>query len=157
MTAAHMSTVFPHLCVNQQAISEPSGISYSGFQVRDPGKDTWACPSLRVPKATQRRTATWGGPLKTRHAQPGFWFSPGVFFGQSLGQRSSASRAAWWWKDPALRGDMFVWGKGNRGGFCGAPKFEEHPYCGWTKSCTKLKPWETIVCWYLQRNYGSSF
>ena len=27
-----------------------------------------------------------------------------------------------------------------------------HPYCGWTKSCTTLKPWETIVCWYLQGN-----
>ena len=23
-------------------------------------------------------------------------------------------------------------------------------YCGWTKSCTTLKPWDTIVCWYLQ-------
>ena len=22
-------------------------------------------------------------------------------------------------------------------------------YCGWTKSCTTWKPWETIVCWYL--------
>ena len=27
------------------------------------------------------------------------------------------------------------------------------PYCGWTKSCTTLKPWETIVCWYLQGNH----
>ena len=26
------------------------------------------------------------------------------------------------------------------------------PYCGWTKSCTTWKPWETIVCWYLQKN-----
>ena len=23
---------------------------------------------------------------------------------------------------------------------------------GWTKSCTTLKPWETIICWYLQVN-----
>ena len=23
-------------------------------------------------------------------------------------------------------------------------------YCGWTKSCTTLKPWETILYWYLQ-------
>ena len=22
-------------------------------------------------------------------------------------------------------------------------------YCGWTKSCTTLKPWETILCWCL--------
>ena len=28
-------------------------------------------------------------------------------------------------------------------------------YCGWTKSCTTLKPWETTVCWYLQRNHHS--
>ena len=27
-------------------------------------------------------------------------------------------------------------------------------YCGWTKSCTTLKLWETIVCWYLQGNQG---
>ena len=26
---------------------------------------------------------------------------------------------------------------------------------GWTKSCTILKPWETIVGWYLQRNHHS--
>ena len=25
-------------------------------------------------------------------------------------------------------------------------------YCGWTKSCTTLIPWETVICWYLQRN-----
>ena len=25
-------------------------------------------------------------------------------------------------------------------------------YCGWTKSCTTWKPWDTIVCWYLQEN-----
>ena len=24
------------------------------------------------------------------------------------------------------------------------------PCCGWTNSCTTLKPWETTVCWYLQ-------
>ena len=22
--------------------------------------------------------------------------------------------------------------------------------CGWTKSCTTWKPWETVVCWYVQ-------
>ena len=26
-------------------------------------------------------------------------------------------------------------------------------YCGWTKSCTTSKPWETTVCWYLQGNH----
>ena len=26
-------------------------------------------------------------------------------------------------------------------------------YCGWTTSCTTLKPRETIVCWYLQDNH----
>ena len=26
-------------------------------------------------------------------------------------------------------------------------------YCGWTKSCTTWKPWETIVCWCLQGNH----
>ena len=26
---------------------------------------------------------------------------------------------------------------------------------GWTKSCTTLKQWETIVCWWLQRNHHS--
>ena len=30
--------------------------------------------------------------------------------------------------------------------FCGTSQ----PFCGWTKSCTTLKPWETTVCWYLQ-------
>ena len=29
-------------------------------------------------------------------------------------------------------------------------------YCGWTKSCTTSKPWETIVCWYLRGNHHSS-
>ena len=28
-------------------------------------------------------------------------------------------------------------------------------YCGWTKSCTTLKPREAIVCWYLQANHYS--
>ena len=28
-------------------------------------------------------------------------------------------------------------------------------FCGWTKSCTTLKPWETIVSWYLQGNHPS--
>ena len=28
-------------------------------------------------------------------------------------------------------------------------------YCGWTKSCTSWKPWETTVCWYLQGNHLS--
>ena len=28
-------------------------------------------------------------------------------------------------------------------------------YCGWTKSCTALKPRETVVCWYLQGNHYS--
>ena len=28
-------------------------------------------------------------------------------------------------------------------------------YCGWTKSCTSWKPWETTVCWYLQENHLS--
>ena len=28
-------------------------------------------------------------------------------------------------------------------------------YCGWTKSCTTLKPWENIVCWYLQGHHDS--
>ena len=28
--------------------------------------------------------------------------------------------------------------------------------CGWTKSCTTLKPWDTIVRWYLQANHHSS-
>ena len=23
-------------------------------------------------------------------------------------------------------------------------------YCGWTKSCTTLNPWEAIICWYLR-------
>ena len=33
------------------------------------------------------------------------------------------------------------------------PTFKKsEPYCGWTKSCTTSKPWETIVCWYLQGN-----
>ena len=27
-------------------------------------------------------------------------------------------------------------------------------YCGWTKSCTTLKPWEDIVRWYLQGNHS---
>ena len=42
-----------------------------------------------------------------------------------------------------------------------APHLLEHkeeaqrcsPYCGWTNSCTTLKLWETIVCWYLQGNH----
>ena len=25
------------------------------------------------------------------------------------------------------------------------------PCCGWTKSCTTLKPWEIMVCWYIYR------
>ena len=32
---------------------------------------------------------------------------------------------------------------------------KSHSYCGWTKSCTTFKPWETIVCWYLQGNHPS--
>ena len=28
-------------------------------------------------------------------------------------------------------------------------------YCGWTKSCTILKPWQTIVCLHLQANHHS--
>ena len=30
------------------------------------------------------------------------------------------------------------------------------PYGGWTKSCTTLKPSETLVCWYLQGNHKVS-
>ena len=30
-------------------------------------------------------------------------------------------------------------------------------YCGWTKFCTTLNLWETIVCWYLQGNPHSRF
>ena len=34
------------------------------------------------------------------------------------------------------------------------PRLTSPPrYCGWTKSCTTLKRWETIVCWYLQGNH----
>ena len=28
-------------------------------------------------------------------------------------------------------------------------------YCGWTKSCTTLKPWEVIVRWHLHGNHDS--
>ena len=29
-------------------------------------------------------------------------------------------------------------------------------YCGWTRSCTTLKRWEAIACWYLQGNHHRS-
>ena len=28
-------------------------------------------------------------------------------------------------------------------------------YCGWTKSCTTLNPWENLACRYLQGNHNS--
>ena len=36
----------------------------------------------------------------------------------------------------------------------GSLEMPDLSWSGWTISCTTLKPWETIVCWYLQENHS---